>query len=79
MTDYEVLALAHRVCWKYKHGDKGDTYTFDKETMLEFVRILKMMEKDQPIANVGIKGEMDGGMIFYMAGGDLMGQGTPTT
>ena len=41
--------------------------------------ILKMMEKDQPIANVGIKGEMDGGMIFYMAGGDLMGQETPTT
>lgn len=42
MTDYEILSLAHRVCWKYK--DSGPTYTFDKNTLLEFVRILKMME-----------------------------------
>jgi len=51
MTDYEVLSLAHRTCWKYKAGtdklqNKADkeTYTFDKETMLEFVRILRMMD-----------------------------------
>jgi len=43
MTEYEILSLAHRVCWKY-HAEK-ETYTFDKKTMLEFVRILKMMEK----------------------------------
>ena len=43
MTDYEVLALAHRTCWKYK--DAGPTYTFDKETLLEFYRILKMMDE----------------------------------
>lgn len=47
MTDYEILNLAHRICWKYKHGDKGDTYTFDKATMLEFVRLLDMVKKDQ--------------------------------
>jgi hypothetical protein len=44
MTDYEVLQLAHRTCWKYKHGDKGDTYTFDENTMKEFVRLLRLME-----------------------------------
>lgn len=48
MTEYEILSLAHRTCWKYKHGDKGDTYTFDKDTMLEFARILRMM--DSPAA-----------------------------
>lgn len=40
MTDYEILSLAHRICWKYKENDKGPNYTFDKETMLEFVRII---------------------------------------
>ena len=34
MTDYEILSLAHRICWKYKDGDKGPSYTFDKDTML---------------------------------------------
>lgn len=45
MTEYEILELAHRTCWKYKDGDKGSMYTFDKQTMLEFVRIMKLMEK----------------------------------
>lgn len=45
MTDYEIMSLAHRVCWKYKEGEKGQTYTFDKDTLLEFVRIMKLMEK----------------------------------
>lgn len=45
MTDYEILSLAHRTCWKYKDGEKGQTYTFDKDTMLEFYRILKMMDE----------------------------------
>ena len=43
MTDYEVLQLAHRTCWKF-HAEK-ETYTFNKETLLEFARILKLMEK----------------------------------
>ena len=48
MTDYEILSLAHRICWKYKKSQDqhhSDTYTFNDKTMLEFVRILKMMEK----------------------------------
>ena len=45
MTDYEIMSLAHRVCWKHKEGEKGQTYTFDKDTLLEFVRILNLMEK----------------------------------
>ena len=48
MTDYEVLELAHRTCWKYKHSKDphhSDTYTFNKHTMLEFYRILKLMEE----------------------------------
>jgi len=48
MTEYEILSLAHRICWKYKKSQDphhSDTYTFNDTTMLEFVRILKMMEK----------------------------------
>ena len=48
MTDYEILSLAHRICWKYKKSQDphhSDTYTFNDKTMLEFVRILKMMER----------------------------------
>ena len=45
MTDYEILSLAHRTCWKYKEGEKGQTYTFDPKTLLEFVRIMKLMEQ----------------------------------
>ena len=48
MTDYEVLELAHRVCWKYKQSkdpNHSDTYTFNAETMKEFVRIMRLMEK----------------------------------
>lgn len=47
MTDYEILSLAHRTCWKYK--DAGPTFTFDEKTLLEFVRLLKVMEK--PVGN----------------------------
>jgi hypothetical protein len=48
MTDYEVLQLAHRTCWKYKHSkdpNHSDTYTFNEHTLKEFVRILRLMEK----------------------------------
>lgn len=41
--------------------------------------ILKMMEKDQPVARVGVKTETEGGMAFYLMGGDLLEQETPTT
>ena len=34
--------------------------------------VLKMMEKDQPIANVGVKAEHDGVMYFYLTGGDMV-------
>ena len=47
MTDYEILSLAHRTCWRYKHD--GPLFTFDEKTMLEFVRLLKVMEK--PVGN----------------------------
>jgi hypothetical protein len=53
MTDYEILSLAHRTCWKYKAGtgvvpnkrEERETYTFDRATMLEFVRIMRLMEQ----------------------------------
>ena len=53
MTEYEILQLAHRTCWKYKAGvdampnkrAEKETYTFDRATMLEFVRIMRLMEK----------------------------------
>lgn len=43
MTDYEILSLAHRTCWKF--NAEKEAYTFNKETLLEFIRIMKMMEK----------------------------------
>lgn len=48
MTDYQVTELAHRVCWKYKKSQDphhSDTYTFNEKTLLEFARILTLMEK----------------------------------
>ena len=33
--------------------------------------VLKMMEKDQPIANAGVKVEYDGAMYFYLTDGDM--------
>lgn len=49
MTDYQVKELAHRVCWKYKKSQDphhSDTYTFNDHTLLEFARVLKLMEKE---------------------------------
>lgn len=49
MTDYQVEELAHRICWKYKKSSDphhSDTYTFNKNTLLEFARILILMEKE---------------------------------
>ena len=48
MTDYQAKELAHRVCWKYKKSQDpkhSDTYTFNENTLLEFVRVLLLMEK----------------------------------
>lgn len=47
MTDYQVKELAHRVCWRYKASKNpkdSDTYTFNEQTLLEFARILKLMD-----------------------------------
>ena len=44
LTDEEILKLAHRVCWKYKHSrdpHHSDTYTFNKHTMLDFARAIE--------------------------------------
>lgn len=38
--------------------------------------ILKMMEKDQPVAGVGLKSEQNGSMYFFIADGDLLAQTT---
>ena len=49
MTEYEILELAHRVCWKYKCSKDpahSDTYTFNKDTMLEFARVMEYQIKN---------------------------------
>lgn len=49
MTDYQVLELAHRICWKYKKSsdpNHSDTYTFNEYTMKEFARVLLLMAKN---------------------------------
>lgn len=48
MTDYKVKELAHRVCWKYKKSQDphhSDTYTFNENKLLEFARLLALMEE----------------------------------
>ncbi len=46
VTDYQVKEAAFRICLKYKDGDKGPTYTFNEKTLLEFARILLIMENN---------------------------------
>lgn len=44
MTDYQVEQLAHRTCWRYLHNPDlagGHVYTFNRHTLLEFVRALR--------------------------------------
>ena len=41
MKDDEILAIAHRMAWRYrKSTDKchSDTYTFNQRCMIEFAR-----------------------------------------
>ena len=41
MTDQEILDVAHRTAWRYKHSSDphhSDTYTFNAMTMLDFAR-----------------------------------------
>ena len=43
-TDYQVEQLAHRTCWRYCHSPDpahSHTYTFNRHTLLEFVRVLR--------------------------------------
>lgn len=43
-TDYQVEQLAHRACLNYHHSPDsflGNTYTFNRHTLLEFVRALR--------------------------------------
>ena len=43
-TDYQVEQLAHRTCWRYRHSSDpahSSTYTFNRHTLLEFVRALR--------------------------------------
>lgn len=43
-TDYQVEQLAHRTCWRYRHSSDpahSHTYTFNRHTLLEFVRVLR--------------------------------------
>ena len=44
LTDEGILEKAHRICWRYKHSSDphhSDTYTFNKATMLDFVRAIE--------------------------------------
>ena len=41
MTDEEILKLAHRMAWKYKHSSdksQSDTYTFNDVCMIDFAK-----------------------------------------
>jgi hypothetical protein len=48
MTDDEILQLAHRTAWRYKHNRDCEIcmYTFNRMTLLEFVRQLAILERD---------------------------------
>lgn len=41
MTEAQIEALAHRMCWRYKHSTDpahSHTYLFNRHTLLDFVR-----------------------------------------
>jgi len=41
MTDDEILKLAHRMAWKYKHSNNANhssTYTFNDVCMIDFAK-----------------------------------------
>lgn len=42
-TDTDILKLAHRMAWRYKHStlSSGIEYTFNNRTLLDFVRALR--------------------------------------
>lgn len=42
-SDTDILKLAHRMAWRYKHEtlSSGIEYTFNNMTLLDFVRALK--------------------------------------
>jgi hypothetical protein len=49
MENNDILELAHRVAWKYKHSadsHHSDTYTFNRGGMLDFSRRLLSESKD---------------------------------
>ena len=46
MTDYEILELAHRTCWKYNHVDENNRFTFNNHTMIELVRKIERKIQD---------------------------------
>lgn len=43
ITDTDILALAHRMAWRYTHSTQPSCieYTFDNVTLLDFVRAAK--------------------------------------
>jgi hypothetical protein len=48
MTDDEIIQLAHRTAWRYKHSSDQNRilYTFNQMTLLEFVRKLAILERN---------------------------------
>ena len=48
MTDVEKLA--HRIAWRYKKSSApahSDTYTFNRDTLLQFAAVLMAAEREQ--------------------------------
>jgi hypothetical protein len=50
LTDEDIVALAHRKCWRYKRSSDphhSDTYLFNLHTLLDFARKVEKHIKGQ--------------------------------
>ena len=56
MSEQEIEALAHRVAWRYaKSSDPNhsDTYTFNRQCLMQFVGALLAAERERPFQLAG--------------------------
>lgn len=55
MNEAQIEALAHRMCWRYKHSidsAHSHTYLFNRHTLLEFARALRDGSEDHEAQEV---------------------------
>lgn len=80
MQDDEILKIAHRTAWKYKHSTDphhSDTYTFNNMCMIDFARKVLNGSAVEPIGKNEIDLALDA--ILVASGSALKRYTMPST